>query len=313
MSLDTSESYDEFSLFADNASDAGLPYDRPPTVLRAFVEVNPNQRMSLLVWGDGPPQYVFIHGGAQNAHTWDTTILAMGRPNAIAVDLPGHGHSDWRDDRNYHPETNAAAVATVVSQYAPNATAVIGMSLGGLTSMVLASRWRELVRKLVVVDVTPGTNREKSKRITDFVRGPESFESFEALLARTIEHNPGRSESSLRRGILHNARPREDGSWVWRYDRFRSEEPPEAAGNQPPQDQPAVDFQPMWDDVAKIRCPILLLIGGAWSVVDGADIAAFTRRQPTTRVVTVDGAGHSIQGDRPVVLARLITEFAPAG
>src|SRR5262245_40652037 len=95
MSLDTSESYDEFSLFADNASDAGLPYDGPPTVRRVLVEVNPGQRMSLLVWGDGPAKYVFIHGGAQNAHTWDTTILAMGRPNAIAVDLPGHGHSDW--------------------------------------------------------------------------------------------------------------------------------------------------------------------------------------------------------------------------
>ena len=37
--------------------------------------------------------------------------------------------------------------------------------------------------------------------------------------ARTMEHNPTRSESSLRRGILHNAAQAEDGSWAWRYDR----------------------------------------------------------------------------------------------
>ena len=37
--------------------------------------------------------------------------------------------------------------------------------------------------------------------------------------ARTIEHNPTRTDSSLRRGILHNAHPQPDGSWQWRYDR----------------------------------------------------------------------------------------------
>ena len=35
-----------------------------------------------------------------------------------------------------------------------------------------------------------------------------------------MEFNPTRSESSLRRGILHNALQRDDGSWVWRYRRF---------------------------------------------------------------------------------------------
>ena len=69
----------------------------------------------------------------------------------------------------------------------------------------------------------PGVNAEKAAPITNFVNGPASFDSFDELLARTIEHNPGRSESSLRRGILHNAVQREDGSWVWRYARFRTE------------------------------------------------------------------------------------------
>ena len=67
-------------------------------------------------------------------------------------------------------------------------------------------------------------NPEKSAPITAFVDGPASFANFDELLARTMEHNPTRSESSLRRGILHNAVQREDGSWVWRYARFRSGE-----------------------------------------------------------------------------------------
>ena len=59
-----------------------------------------------------------------------------------------------------------------------------------------------------MVDVTPGVNAEKTKAVIDFVDGPQSLrESFDDLLARTMQFNPTRSESSLRRGILHNAAP----------------------------------------------------------------------------------------------------------
>ena len=62
--------------------------------------------LSALVWGDADPELVLIHGGAQNAHTWDTVALALGRP-ALAIDLPGHGHSGWRDDGLYTPQNLA--------------------------------------------------------------------------------------------------------------------------------------------------------------------------------------------------------------
>ncbi len=85
--------YDEFGLFHENAEEYGLPYDGPPEVRREFVEVAPGRRVSALVWGHEPAELVLVHGGAQNAHTWDTVAMALGRP-LVAVDLPGHGHSD---------------------------------------------------------------------------------------------------------------------------------------------------------------------------------------------------------------------------
>ena len=81
----------------DNASEAGLPWTGPPDVRRAFVEVEPGREVSALVWGTAAPEVVLVHGGGQNAHTWDTVALALGRP-LVAVDLPGHGHSDWPGD-----------------------------------------------------------------------------------------------------------------------------------------------------------------------------------------------------------------------
>ena len=297
------QAYDEFGLFHENAAEYGLPYDGPPEVRRVDVEVSPGRAVSSLVWGHNPPELVLVHGGAQNAHTWDTVALALGRP-LLAVDLPGHGHSDGGPEGSISAGSNGRDLATVVAELAPHARGVVGMSLGGISSIALAAAAPELVRALVLVDITPGVNAQKAAPVTNFVNGPASFDSFDELLARTIEHNPGRSESSLRRGILHNAVQREDGSWVWRYARFRSDPTPGASGT------PAhPDFGDWWEAISAITVPILLVRGLAWSVVDDDDVAELLRRQPTATVIGVEGAGHSIQGDRPLELAAILNDF----
>ncbi len=264
--------------------------------------------MSALRWGVGEPELVLVHGGAQNAHTWDTVALALARP-LLAVDLPGHGHSQWRDDGAYSPMNLADDVAAVVGLHAPQARVVVGMSLGGLTAMQLAVRHPSLVRALVMVDITPGVNAAKTKAITDFVDGPQEFASFDDLLARTMEHNPTRSESSLRRGILHNAEQQPDGSWQWRYDRgshARSRQTPDTPA---PADEPSTALSPLWDDFGSITCPVTLVRGSLSPVVDDDDVAEARRRQPDLAVHVVDGAGHSVQGDRPVELAAILAEI----
>lgn len=305
--------YDEFGLFHENAQEYGIPWTGPPVVRRDSVVVDAatGRRLSALVWGTDAPTMVLLHGGAQNAHTWDTVALALGRP-LVAIDLPGHGHSDHRDDGPFGPRENAADVEIAIRALAPGVGMVVGMSLGGLTSIALASRAPDLVRKLVLVDVTPGVDRERAAPIAQFVSGPESFASFEEILERTIAFNPTRSVQSLRRGVLHNATQREDGRWVWRYQRPRAMElalRPEGAPPRP-DDPPVPDFTTLWDDLEGIRVPLMLVRGTtAGSVVTDEHVAELRRRQPAARIEAVEGAGHSIQGDRPLELAALLAEF----
>jgi pimeloyl-ACP methyl ester carboxylesterase len=288
--------YDEFGLFHENAAEFGLPYSGPPKVRRESVEVAGGRQISSLVWGTEAPEYVLIHGGAQNAHTWDTVALALDRP-LVAVDLPGHGHSDAGRNGSFDVAANAEDIATVIRALAPDARVVAGMSLGGITLLELLSAAPELVRSAVLVDVTPGVTGAKAHAITAFVQGPETFSSFDEILARTIEHNPTRTEASLRRGILHNAEQRPDGTWVWRYRRFA-----EQTG--------APDFGALWPVLDTVKVPMLLVRGmRPQSVVDDADEAEFTRRAPNGRVVHLEDAGHSVQGDTPVEFARIIAQF----
>ncbi len=296
--------YDEFSLFHENAEEFGLAWSGPPVVRRVRVPVDHDRSLSALVWGDGPPEIVLLHGGAQNAHTWDTVALALDRP-LVAIDLPGHGHSDGGALGSFGLGANATDIAAVVRTLAPDPGLLAGMSLGGLTSIALAAIAPELERRLVLVDVTPGVTKEKASAITAFVNGPESFADFDEILARTVEFNPTRSESSLRRGILHNAVQRDDGSWVWRYARFRADEPLLAGG-----DAPTVpDFGDLWGTLGVTTMPLLLVRGADSPVVDDADVDELRRRRPDARVEVVEGAGHSIQGDKPVELAAILEDF----
>src|ERR1700733_4684741 len=113
------EDYDEFGFLEATAREWSLPWGGPPSVVRREVEVAPGQIVRALVWGQTPPELVFLHGGGQNAHTWDTVLLALGRP-AAAIDLPGHGRSSWRADRDYGPWKNTEALETVLPILAPD-------------------------------------------------------------------------------------------------------------------------------------------------------------------------------------------------
>jgi pimeloyl-ACP methyl ester carboxylesterase len=324
--------YDEFGLFHENAAEYGLPFDRPPAVRRTFAEVAPGRRLSALVWQDRDPELVLLHGGSQNAHTWDTVAMALDRP-LVAIDLPGHGHSDGPGDS---PEGqldvygNAVDVAAAIRRLAPAAQAVIGMSLGGLTAIALTAEAPELVRKLVLVDVLPGIKAQRAQHITDFVTGPPSFASLDELLERTARFNPSRSRSSLRRGILHNAEQQSDGTWVWRWARHRRPATPvapaAAAAATPAAPAAAAAATPaasvsvsaaagtrygqLWEALASITVPLLLARGmRPDSVLDDDDERELLRRVPSAQVVHVEEAGHSLQGDTPLELAAIIEHF----
>jgi pimeloyl-ACP methyl ester carboxylesterase len=193
---------------------------------------------------------------------------------------------------------HARDVARAIEQLTTQPVTLVGMSLGGLTSILVASERPDLVRTLVLIDITPGVNADKARHITNFVNGPATFDNFDELLTRTIEHNPTRSISSLRRGILHNAIQRSDGSWVWRHQQHG------------PSSLEAPPVSDLWDTLGSLTMPVTLVRGMArGSVVDDEDVRELLSRLPGATVVRVEGAGHSVQGDQPVMLAEILDEL----
>ncbi len=293
--------YDEFAWFGENCAEYDLPWDGQVEVRRVDVSGVGGSGVSMLRWGQTSPEVVFLHGSAQNAHTWDTVNLALRPGSAVAIDLPGHGRSPWRGDSRYDPHTNAETVAEALASIIDRPVVLVGMSLGGLTANRLAALVPDMIERLVVVDITPGVTQDKAKEIHDFIAGPQSFASFTEIFERTLEFNPTRSPESLRRGILHNAHRLPDGSWEWNYDRAQ------------PDGESFPERAELWADVASTSMPYMLVRGGDSPVVDDDDVAELCRQRPQARVELVESAGHSIQGDQPLVLAALLgAELAAA-
>jgi len=284
----------EFALLHENAEQAGVSGPLPDV---ERVESGTGEgKVSALRWGGAAPRIVFIHGGGQNAHTWDTVIVGLGEP-ALAVDLPGHGHSAWREDGDYSPRLNADTLLPLLRQHAPSADLVVGMSLGGLTAIRLGAVAPELVKELVLIDVTPSALQRHSEMTKEqqgtvaLMHGEREFPSFQAMLDLTIAAAPHREVKALRRGVFHNSRRLDNGSWTWRYDAIRT----------------FPDFSGLWDDVDALSAPVTLVRGGSSGFVSDDDAAELARRARHFRGAhVVENSGHSVQSDQPLALIDLL-------
>jgi esterase len=301
---DSVSAYDEFALIAETAAEVGLDPADLPEVRRVHVDTAAGE-VSGLLWGEHP-EVVLLHGGGQNAHTWDTMMMHLQRP-ALAVDLPGHGHSHWRADREYMAWTAAESVAAVMDLLAPDVAGVVGMSLGGLTTIRLASTRPDLVKRAVIVDVTPGVQAAQlgmtraDRGTTALVGDSPTYQTFEEMFEATAAASPHRDRASLRRGVLHNAKQLDDGTWAWRYDRMSP-----VSGEQR-------EFAPLWLDLESATAEFTIVRGGMSKFVRDEDIARFTAAKPGTSVHVVEGASHSVQSDGPAELAAVISSFLFGG
>lgn len=290
-----------------------------PEVRRLSAPVSEGRTVSALAYGDRErAEVVFLHGIGLNAHTFDRTILALD-VDAFSIDLPGHGHSDWRADADYRPALLAADVELALESLLAGPVHLIGHSLGSLVgSLMIASR-PGLVKSFTLLDLTPSVPRPSGNRsVIEFITGQREYDSVDEIVERAIAFGIGSDRAALARGVALNTRTREDGKLVWIHHMAHLTTTPQptntAADAVADTLAEAVEaerpYEAHWKPLDETTLP-LALVRGTTGIVTDEMVSEWQERLPDAPVRTLN-AGHNLHEHAPVELAQALSEITLA-
>jgi len=239
------------------------------------------------------PPVLFLHGGGQTRHAWGGTAEALARDGrlSIALDLRGHGESDWATgDAPYRLERFAADLRAVIEQIG-RPPALVGASLGGLTSLLAVGEAEApIATAAVLVDIAPRIEPEGAKRITSFMIGrPEGYTSLDEVADAIADYTQHRSRPRDLESLKKNLRQGENGRWYWHWDpRFMGADGPAEI----------VDRERLFAAARRLAFPTLLVRGRESDILSDHGVREFLSHLPNAQYVDVGGAGHMVAGDR---------------
>ena len=163
--------------------------------------------------GEGPP-LVILHGLFGNKRNWGAISKVLSKTyRVLSVDLRNHGESPWDEEMTY--PAMAGDIAGLIEKQIGGPARVIGHSMGGKASMILALEKPELIEKLVVVDIPPAP---RDSGLMAYVTAMQELDV--AGMTRRSEAEealaPAIPERMIRTFLAQNLAPAEGGGLTWK-------------------------------------------------------------------------------------------------
>ena len=250
------------------------------------------------------PLVILLHGGGQTRHAWKGTAekLASSGFYAVALDLRGHGDSDWSEEGDYAIESYRSDLISIIEEIGKPAS-LIGASLGGMVSLSTAGdpEFEKHCSALVMVDIGIYPNEEGSNEILEFMSsGFKGFVSLEEASDAIATYLPHREKLKDISGLKKNLRLKEDGKYYWHWDpKFIQSR----TSNR-------TEHRSKHRTYAHNVCiPTLLIRGALSNVVTKEEVKDFMDTIKHAEFVEIDKAAHMIAGDRNDIFAKAAINF----
>jgi pimeloyl-ACP methyl ester carboxylesterase len=256
---------------------------------------------------DGFP-VLLLHGGGQTRNSWGRALEALAANGALAVamDMRGHGDSDWSPDAAYLPNDFAGDVENVSRAFSAycggRPVLLVGASMGGIAALVAAPRLEGLVAGLVLVDIVPDIRMDGARRILDFMNSaPHGFATLEDAADAVAAYLPHRPRAATPEGLKRNLRQQPDGRWTWHWDprmlRDVLNDVDLVKGG-------------LNDAASEITVPTLLIRGLLSDVVDDEGVEHLRGLMPQVEVVDIADAAHTAATDDNDAFVAAVLDFA---
>ncbi len=253
---------------ASGAGATAQPADR-------FVTVN-GLRIHYVDWGNETrPPLIMVHGLDRVARTFDHVATHFrSRYHVLAVDMRGHGDSDWHPEGKYLVEDHVGDLEGLVSQLRLRDIVIWGNSTGGRVAQVFAGLHPDLVAHVIAEDVGPERPQQISDNYVRRVKQEEQGWASEEELLAQLRKGAGASEAVLGPYVRYGTKRRADGRIIWKRD---------------PNLVKGFVATDLWRFVRQITSPILYVLGGRSTIVpretqdDFAEDAASRRNRDDPR------------------------------
>ena len=251
--------------------------------------------------GESGTRVVFCHGLFGQGRNFTAIGKALADEHRVTlVDMPDHGQSPWSDHFDYLAAADQVAELLSAEGGAEDPVALVGHSMGGKISMLVALRHPDLVDRLVVVDVSP-VPYDHATEFDGYITAMRAID-LDALEQRSQAEDALREAvpNPMVRGFLLQSLRRDGDHWRWLLNL-------ELLGRD-------LDDITDWPEAALAGTAAyegpVLWVGGADSAYVHPDyVAAMDRWFPRNRRVTIKGAGHWVHSEQPEVFIEVLRRF----
>ena len=240
---------------------------------------------------DGPP-VLLLHGGGQTRRAWGATLTALAERgfHAAALDMRGHGDSEWSPGGKYRLDAFAADLRTVIATF-DKPPALVGASLGGLTSLLAVGEEPHApASSIVLVDIVPWMEKKGGEHVVGFMRGTAGgFDTLEEAADAIASYLPHRPRPERLDGLSRNLRQRKDSRWYWHWD-------PGFVAPQGAWDMEELNRR-LSAAAKAVDARLMLMHGSNSEIVSAAGAQRFREMFPEAQVAEIAGAHHMVAGD----------------
>lgn len=259
---------------------------------------------------------LYVHGLGGSAQNWtDLAGLLSDRLAGQAIDLPGFGRSDQPGRGGYRQSALAARVARIIEHAGRGPVHLLGNSLGGAVVARVAATRPDLVRTLTLISPAMPFIQPRSAhaRMLPVLMVPR----MRRAVAERVRSVP---PEQLARGIL--ALCFADLSRVPPQRMAEAVEEATARQQVPWAAEAYVNTlrglagsflvpggRSLWRLATRITAPTLVVWGRQDRLVDPLLAPRTARTIPDSRLLLLDGVGHTAQLEVPRILARAVLAF----
>lgn len=242
--------------------------------------------------GNGPP-LLLLHGMAAHSHWWDMTAPRLTqRLQPAALDLSGHGDSDWREDGVYDAARWVSDVEKARQLLGWERFALCGHSLGARVAIDYALAHPSRLSALIAVDFLAETSGSRFSRprphSQPYYDDPESA----ARRFRLMPQGTALGESALA-NLARQSIKKDENGFTWKYD-WRCFQ---------------YAYTPLWPALPQIRTRTLIVHGELSALMDKETLARVAAAVPGAEAATVSGAYHHVPLDAPARLSEVLLDF----